>query len=114
MLSVYSEMLGYGTVRLRAASCNSSIWGHSAKDFMEKNDVKVVLALAGTQNFKGVLADDFVISLRSFRVGLSILHMTAASVLLTQFYDETLKMMSTRACSNTCLRRMRTFQLCSR
>ncbi|MCO7461479.1 restriction endonuclease subunit S [Stenotrophomonas maltophilia] len=40
------------------------------KDFMEKNDVKVVLALAGTQNFKGVLADDFVISLRSFQGGI--------------------------------------------
>ena len=40
------------------------------KDFMEKNDVKVVLALAGTQNFKGVLANDFVISLRSFQGGI--------------------------------------------
>jgi type I restriction enzyme S subunit len=40
------------------------------KDFMEKNDVKVVLALSGTHNFKDVLVDDFVISLRSFQGGI--------------------------------------------
>lgn len=40
------------------------------KDFMEKNDVKVVLALSGTHNFKEVLVDDFVISLRSFQGGI--------------------------------------------
>lgn len=40
------------------------------KDFMERNDVKVVLALAGTHNFKEVLVDDFVISLRSFQGGI--------------------------------------------
>lgn len=40
------------------------------KDFMEKNDVKVVLALAGTENFRDVKVDDFVISLRSFQGGI--------------------------------------------
>ncbi len=40
------------------------------KDFMEKNDVKVVLALSGTESFRGVRANDFVISLRSFQGGI--------------------------------------------
>lgn len=40
------------------------------KQFMERNNVKVVLALAGTDNFKDVRVDDFVISLRSFQGGI--------------------------------------------
>ena len=36
------------------------------KEFMDRNDQKVVLALSGTGNFKDVQAGDFVISLRSF------------------------------------------------
>src|SRR5690606_1158359 len=38
--------------------------------FMEAEDQKVVLALAGTGNFKHVQKDDFVISLRSFQGGI--------------------------------------------
>ena len=38
--------------------------------FMDTEDQKVVLALAGTSNFKHVQADDFVISLRSFQGGI--------------------------------------------
>ncbi|QNN45642.1 restriction endonuclease subunit S [Thermomonas brevis] len=38
--------------------------------FMETADQKVVLALAGTGNFKHVEVDDFVISLRSFQGGI--------------------------------------------
>ena len=38
--------------------------------FMEMEDQKVVLALAGTSNFKRVREDDFVISLRSFQGGI--------------------------------------------
>ena len=38
--------------------------------FMEAEDQKVVLALAGTSNFKRVRKDDFVISLRSFQGGI--------------------------------------------
>lgn len=38
--------------------------------FMEQEDQKVVLALAGTGNFKHVEAGDFVISLRSFQGGI--------------------------------------------
>lgn len=40
------------------------------KDFMERNDTKVVLALSGTENFRAVKANDFVISLRSFQGGI--------------------------------------------
>jgi type I restriction enzyme, S subunit len=40
------------------------------KDFMERNDAKVVLALSGTENFRAVKANDFVISLRSFQGGI--------------------------------------------
>ena len=40
------------------------------KDFMERNETKVVLALAGTDNFRDVKVDDFVISLRSFQGGI--------------------------------------------
>jgi len=40
------------------------------KDFMERNDAKVVLALSGTENFRDVRANDFVISLRSFQGGI--------------------------------------------
>lgn len=38
--------------------------------FMEKNGVKVVLALSGTHNFKNITTNDFVISLRSFQGGI--------------------------------------------
>src|SRR5690606_38085769 len=38
--------------------------------FMEAEDQKVVLALAGTASFKHVQKDDFVISLRSFQGGI--------------------------------------------
>ncbi len=37
---------------------------------MERNDTKVVLALSGTENFRAVKANDFVISLRSFQGGI--------------------------------------------
>ena len=40
------------------------------KDFMERNDTKVVLALSGTENFRAVKSNDFVISLRSFQGGI--------------------------------------------
>lgn len=40
------------------------------KQFMERQSQKVVLALAGTENFKQVHIDDFVISLRSFQGGI--------------------------------------------
>lgn len=40
------------------------------KQFMERAEAKVVLALAGTDNFKDVRVDDFVISLRSFQGGI--------------------------------------------
>lgn len=40
------------------------------KDFMERNDTKVVLALSGTENFRAVKVNDFVISLRSFQGGI--------------------------------------------
>lgn len=40
------------------------------KQFMERAEAKVVLALAGTDNFKDVRMDDFVISLRSFQGGI--------------------------------------------
>ena len=40
------------------------------RNFMEAEDQKVVLALAGTSNFKRVRKDDFVISLRSFQGGI--------------------------------------------
>jgi type I restriction enzyme R subunit len=42
--------------------------------FMEYQDQKVVLALAGTGNFKHVEKDDFVISLRSFQGGIERCH----------------------------------------
>lgn len=38
--------------------------------FMEKEDTRVMLALSGTENFKHVDRDDFVISLRSFEGGI--------------------------------------------
>lgn len=40
------------------------------KDFMERNDTKVVLALSGTESFRDVRTNDFVISLRSFQGGI--------------------------------------------
>jgi len=40
------------------------------KDFIEQRNQKVVLALAGTGNFKKVQRNDFVISLRSFQGGI--------------------------------------------
>jgi type I restriction enzyme S subunit len=40
------------------------------KQFMELEDQKVALALSGTDNFKHVEKDDFVISLRSFQGGI--------------------------------------------
>lgn len=40
--------------------------------YMEKEESKVVLALAGTDNFKHVDANDFVISLRSFQGGIEL------------------------------------------
>ncbi len=40
------------------------------KKFMETEGQKVVLALSGTENFKHVEPDDFVISLRSFQGGI--------------------------------------------
>jgi len=42
--------------------------------FMEYQDQKVVLALAGTGNFKHVEVNDFVISLRSFQGGIERCH----------------------------------------
>ena len=42
--------------------------------FMEYQEQKVVLALAGTGNFKHVEIDDFVISLRSFQGGIERCH----------------------------------------
>lgn len=42
--------------------------------FMEYQDQKVVLALSGTDNFKHVEIDDFVISLRSFQGGIERCH----------------------------------------
>lgn len=40
------------------------------KEFMEKQDQKVVLALSGTESFRDVKENDFVISLRSFQGGI--------------------------------------------
>lgn len=40
--------------------------------FMEREGQKVVLALSGTENFRGVQVDDFVISLRSFQGGIEV------------------------------------------
>ena len=42
------------------------------KMFMELEDQKVMLAIGGTENFKHVDANDFVISLRSFQGGIEI------------------------------------------
>jgi type I restriction enzyme S subunit len=44
------------------------------RDFIEKENQRVVLALSGTENFKAVRRNDFVISLRSFEGGLEISH----------------------------------------
>ena len=42
--------------------------------FMEKEEQKVVLALKGTENFKHIDKNDFVISLRSFQGGIELCH----------------------------------------
>lgn len=69
------------------------------KQFMERQDQKVVLALAGTENFKEVLVDDFVISLRSFQGGIehssyqgcvspayTVLRAKQSGLMFTRFY----------------------------
>jgi type I restriction enzyme S subunit len=56
------------------------------KLMMELNDSKVMLALKGTESFRHVDENNFVISLRSFEGGLSIVNILDVFLLLTPYY----------------------------